>query len=67
MIPITLNGEARDVDAALTVTALVAGLAGGPRGVAVAINAEIVPRSAWSQTGLAAGDRVEILRAVQGG
>ncbi|WP_417233476.1 sulfur carrier protein ThiS [Arthrobacter sp.] len=41
--------------------------AGCPRGVAVAVNGEVVPRSAWAGTPLAAGDHVELLSAVQGG
>lgn len=38
-----------------------------PRGVAVALDGEVVPRSRWSTTRLAEGQTVEILRAVQGG
>ncbi len=37
------------------------------RGLAVAVNAEVVPRSAWSQYVLREGDKVEILGASQGG
>jgi sulfur carrier protein len=33
----------------------------------VALNGEVVPRSAWSTTGLDAGDRLEVLGASQGG
>lgn len=36
-------------------------------GVAVAVNAEVVPRNAWSSTMLADGDQVEVLSAVPGG
>lgn len=36
-------------------------------GVAVALNAEVVPRSRWVETSLGPGDRVEILGASQGG
>ena len=39
----------------------------GQRGIAVALNGAIVPRSAWPQTTLRAGDNVEIVRARQGG
>jgi sulfur carrier protein len=39
----------------------------GQRGIAVALNGAIVPRAAWSQTKLSAGDSVEIVRARQGG
>jgi sulfur carrier protein len=37
------------------------------RGIAVALNGAIVPRAAWPQTKLSAGDSVEIVRARQGG
>ena len=36
-------------------------------GVAVAVNCELVPRRAWVAYRLDAGDRIEIVRAVQGG
>lgn len=41
--------------------------AGNPCGLAVAVNDEVVPRSAWAGTRLQPGDRVELLSAVQGG
>jgi sulfur carrier protein len=37
------------------------------RGIAVAVNGEVVPRAAWAETPLRSGDRVEIVRARQGG
>jgi sulfur carrier protein len=37
------------------------------RGIAVALNGSVVPRSAWAETALKAGDNVEIVRARQGG
>ena len=37
------------------------------RGIAVALNGAVVPRAAWQQTALSAGDRVEIVRVLQGG
>ncbi len=37
------------------------------RGVAVAVDGEIVPRAAWATTGLGEGQQVEVLHAVQGG
>ena len=39
----------------------------GRRGIAVAVNGAIVPRTAWAQTTLRAGDRIEIVRVLQGG
>jgi sulfur carrier protein len=37
------------------------------RGIAVALNGEVVPRDAWQETELSPGDAVEIVRAFQGG
>ena len=37
------------------------------RGIAVALNGAVVPRAAWAETKLRAGDSVEIVRARQGG
>ncbi|HET9692299.1 MAG TPA: sulfur carrier protein ThiS [Acidimicrobiales bacterium] len=67
MIELQVNGEPRVVDEPATVDALVDALACGRRGVAVAVNSDIVARSAWTTTELHAGDRVEVLQAVQGG
>ena len=39
----------------------------GKRGIAVAVNGAIVPRAVWAQTALRAGDRIEIVRVLQGG
>lgn len=67
MIELVVNGGSCQLEDAATVDALVEVLGCGRRGVAVAVNSEIVPRSSWVATTLAAGDTVEVLRAVQGG
>lgn len=64
---ITVNGEERALEDAVTIAQVVAGSGGGGRGVAVAVNGEVVPRSRWAERALGDGDRVEILRAVGGG
>ena len=67
---IVLNGEVRAVEEAATLDRLVEDLGGGSnggRGVAVAVNGEVVPRGRWATTALMDDDRVEILRAVGGG
>jgi sulfur carrier protein len=38
-----------------------------PRGIAVAVNGEVVPRASWATSELAEGDNVEVLTAAQGG
>jgi sulfur carrier protein len=65
-----VNGETRELPDTLTVAELVAGEAPGVvggRGVAVAVDAEVVPRSAWTRTRLEEGQHVEMLAAMQGG
>lgn len=64
---IVVNGAPRETDDETTVDALVRSMGGGERGVAVALNGEVVPRSAWSTTQIEEADRVEVLRAVGGG
>ena len=39
----------------------------GRRGIAAAVNGEVVPRAAWESRPLAEGDRVLVIRATQGG
>jgi sulfur carrier protein len=67
VIGLTVNGAVTEVDADATVASLVALLGRDPRGVAVAVNEAVVPRRAWPATTLRPGDRVEVLRAAQGG
>jgi sulfur carrier protein len=67
MTAITVNGAADDVAEGTTVADLVARHLDSPKGVAVARNEEVVPRSRWGDTVAAEGDRFEILTAAQGG
>ena len=79
MTTIQLNGNPHPLVDGSTLSDLVATLTGrtllptghpadgGRLGVAVALNAGIVPRSRWSATGLQVNDEVEIVTAVQGG
>ena len=64
---VQVNGEATLVADGLTVEELVAVIGCGRRGVAVAVNEEVVPRSLWADAALSPEDRVEVLRAAQGG
>jgi sulfur carrier protein len=65
---IVLNGEPRERDGA-TIVELLAdlGVEERARGVAVAVNGEIVPRVQWPSHRVDTGDRVEALSAMQGG
>lgn len=76
---ITLNGTGHSLPDGASVSALVSQVTGralapngqsadgGKLGVAVARNAEVVPRSQWHGTALADGDDIELVTAVQGG
>jgi sulfur carrier protein len=65
-VKVIVNGAVRDVGE-LSVEGLVEQLTTARRGVAVAVNGEVVPRSAWPVAHLRDGDRVEVLTAAQGG
>jgi thiazole synthase len=66
---VELNGEpvALPEGAAVTLAVEASGTAGDQRGLAVAIDGEVVPRSEWDRTRLREGQKVEVLAAIQGG
>jgi sulfur carrier protein len=66
---IELNGERIELRSHVSVAELIerAGAGGDRRGVAVAVDGEVVPRSAWDETELREGQRVEVVGAIQGG
>jgi thiazole synthase len=66
---IELNGEPQELPAGATLADAVreSGAEQQGRGVAVALDGEVVPRAEWDSTPLAAGGRVEVLAAIQGG
>lgn len=64
---ITVNGESRQVDPPLRLGELVDGQVADRRGVAVAVDGDVVPRAEWDAHELADRAAVEIVGAVQGG
>jgi sulfur carrier protein len=66
---IRLNGEDSDVRAGETVAAVLTrlDLTSDSRGVAVAVDGEVVPRAQWHSFALGEHARVEVLTAMQGG
>lgn len=66
---LTINGQAKTIEAANIAQLLAAELEEGhsQRGIAVAVNGEVVPRAQWETARIHAGDRVEIVRALPGG
>ena len=69
MTSVMLNGEPRELPdgASLELVVQEAGAGEGGRGVAVAVDGEVVPRGEWSAFALREGQRIEVLHAVQGG
>ena len=66
---VTLNGERAELRPAATVADAVAaaGVDEPVRGVAVAVEGEVVPRGEWDRRELREGESVEVVHAVQGG
>ncbi|MBT3332731.1 MAG: sulfur carrier protein ThiS [Rhodospirillaceae bacterium] len=64
---VVINGENREVPSSVTVTALLADLGLDARKIALEHNLEIVPRSAYDQTMVGDGDRLEIVHFIGGG
>lgn len=68
---LTVNGEpreceARDIEGLFRIEAEERAIP-GPQGIAIALNGRVVRRRDWAETSLTDGDRVEIVRAMQGG
>lgn len=67
MIRVLVNGEERELEAGLTVTALLTRLGLHPRLVVVEYNREILDRSKFDATEVRAGDSFELVHFVGGG
>ncbi len=67
VIAIELNGEPRELDSGQCVQDLIDALALTNQALAVAVNREVVPRARWRERVFAAGDKVDIVRAIGGG
>jgi sulfur carrier protein len=68
-VTVTINGEDRELPPGATVASVIESLHNAPegRGVAVALEGEVVPRAQWPTTELHEGATVEVVAAVQGG
>jgi len=66
---VELNGRPESLPDGATVAdaVKVVGVDGDPRGVAVAVDGEVVRRTDWATTTLADRQAIEVVRAVQGG
>jgi thiazole synthase len=66
-LQVTVNGESRSFEKALSVRALLAALGQDPAKVAVERNLEIVPRSQYDAVMVGEGDKFEIVHFIGGG
>jgi sulfur carrier protein len=66
-VKIVVNGQPHELNQRTSIAELLSQLAMLPRGLAVELNAQIVPRSRHSEQLLADGDRLEIVSLVGGG
>ena len=64
---LTINGEDRQFDSALTLSGLLEQLGMKPDRVAVELNRELVSRERWGTTQLSDNDKLEIVHFVGGG
>ena len=64
---VRLNGTETELEADTTLEAVVRRYGRGERGIAVALNGEVVGRTRWNDVKLTEGDRVEVLGAIGGG
>ena len=62
-----MNGQSRHTTDGISLTELVRQLSDRTSGIAVALNSEVVPRGSWAETTISAGDRIDVVTAVQGG
>jgi len=62
-----VNGTATSSGPGMSVAELVRQVSDRQTGIAVAVNQSVLTRDEWAGTILTAGDRVEIVGAVQGG
>lgn len=63
---VIVNDEAVDIDESTTVAALLDRMGFPEKGIAVAVDWAVVPRSQWD-TALTDGAKIEVVTAVQGG
>jgi len=66
---VSVNGEPRELPAGASVSAVLDVLDLEPRrrGIAVAVDGEVIPRAEWGAFPVTDGARVEVLNAIQGG
>lgn len=69
-IEIQVNGESAEISADAAVADVLRDMGidlSNPKGIAVALNDEVVPKGRWAEVHVSAGDRLEVITARQGG
>jgi sulfur carrier protein len=66
-VRVVLNGREHELEGTLADAVAAAAGDADRRGIAVALDGEVVPRARWRETRLQDGQRVEVLEARQGG
>lgn len=66
-ISVMINGRTREVAASMTLTMLLDNLDINPKGIAVELNREVVPKTLHPKTTLKKNDTIEIIRMTGGG
>lgn len=66
MVSVVVNGQPYDFEEPVLVPAILAALGVEDRGVAVAVDSQILPCQQWSEP-IVQGSKVEIVQAFQGG
>jgi sulfur carrier protein len=66
-IAIELNGQAHEVGDGACVQDLIDALSLTHQALAIAVNRKVVPRNQWRECRFAAGDKVDIVKAIGGG
>jgi len=66
---VTVNGEKTEVPAGTTISALLLKFRINPsrKGLAVAVEGEIVPRELWGKIKVEEGNEIDVVHAVRGG
>lgn len=66
-VRVTVNGKEEEIPDGLSVAAYITGRGARHEGVVVEYNGTVLPRPEWPARILRAGDRLEVVRFVQGG
>jgi sulfur carrier protein len=66
-IKIFINGDLKNFPQETNIASVLESLNISPKHIAIEINESLIFRSAWEETNLKDGDRVEIVKAIGGG